>query len=340
MFGLLGLTGCSTIKYYAQAAQGQCELISKRRSIQSILADPAQPEPLKARLRLVHELRQFAAEQLDMPPGHSYTHYVALDRPTAVWVVNAAPEFSLELKSWWYPLVGRFKGRGFFDQQDALLLRDQLRSDGYDAEVTGAPAYSTLGWFADPVLSTFIHFSDEELAELIFHELAHQRLFIPGDTAFNESFATATARAATLRWLKARGDATAHGRYVAWLKQQQQVARAFGDARKELSAIYANRSLNDSGMQAKKDTVLGALRENIKSSISRPGKEPVIPPLNNAILGVFATYNEHVPAFDELLRDCENEFGAFFLAVKRLGDLPKVERQKALSLLSAKASSP
>ena len=331
------LTGCSTISYYAQAARGQAEFICKRQPIEVVLSDSEQPETLKVRLRLVKELRKFAATELDLKPGDSYVHYVKLDRPMALWVVNAAPEFSLKLKSWWYPFVGRFEGRGFFDKHQAQHLAKELRGQGYDVVTSGAPAYSTLGWFADPVLSTFINFSDADLAELIFHELAHQRLYVPDDTAFNESFATATAQAATSKWLTARGDDGARKSYADSVRRLYRITQMLRITRDNLRTLYSNPPNEINALRRSKADIYKKFRAELKILQNEPGfsgvKGWLRRPMNNASLGSVAIYHRHVPAFRNLFESCKHNFPDYFIAVEQLGKLPHAERHRALDLL-------
>ena len=337
MIGFPFLTGCGTISYYAQAARGQGELVCKRQRIEAVLADPEQPEALKSRLRLVNALRQFAGEELDLPTGSSYTHYVALDRPMALWVVNAAPEFSLELKSWWYPFVGRFEGRGFFNKQQAEDFADKIRKQGYDVAMSGATAYSTLGWFADPVLSTFIKFNDAGLAELIFHELTHQRLYIFGDTTFNESFATATAQAATLKWLAARGNEDASKEYAASVKRLDRITQKLRNTRDKLDILFSQLHESVASQRKCKADIYQTLRTELKLLQNEPGFSDVKnrrqAPMNNATLGSIAVYHKHVPAFRKLFENCNQKFPEYFKAVGRLGKLPRAERHRALKAL-------
>ena len=335
------LIGCSTAAYYSQAARGQCELIWKRQPIDSLLADPAQPDKLKHRLRLVNELREFATANLDLPAGDSYTHYVGLDRPMALWVINVAPEFSLKLKSWWYPFVGRFEGRGFFKKSAAEKLAKKLSGAGYDVVVSGAPAYSTLGWFADPVLSTFVNFNDAELAELIFHELTHQRLYVSGDTTFNESFATATARVATLRWLNIRGDDEARDEYAASLDRHDRITRKLRSTRTKLKILYSELHKNAAAMRKDKARAINDLRADLEILQNDPGFSGLQgwlrKPMNNATLGSVAVYHKHVPAFLKLFENCNQKFPDYFKAVEQLGKLPLSERQRALEALCLSA---
>ncbi len=312
-------------------------MVFKRQRIEAVIADPDQSESLKSRLRLVTALRQFADEELNLSAGSSYTHYVALDRSMALWVVNAAPEFSLELKSWWYPFVGRFEGRGFFNKQQAEGLAGKLRKQGYDVAVSGAPAYSTLGWFADPVLSTFVNFNDADLAELIFHELTHQRLYISGDTTFNESFATATAQAATLKWLAARGNEEAVNLYTASIRRLDRTTHKLRNTRSELDVLFSKPNRNIATRRKFKAEIYQSLRAELqllKSEIDFSGvKTRRTAPMNNATLGSIAVYHKFVPAFRQLFQNCDQKFPDYFEAVERLGKLPRVERQRALDAL-------
>jgi len=331
------LTGCGTISYYAQAVRGQAEFICQRQPIEVVLADSEQPETLKARLRLVQELREFAATELGLNPGDSYIQFVELDRPMALWVVNAAPEFSLKLKSWWYPFVGRFEGRGFFDKNQAEHLAKELRGQGYDVVTSGAPAYSTLGWFADPVLSTFINFNDADLAELIFHELSHQRLYVPDDTTFNESFATATAQVATSKWLTVRGDDGVRKSYTDSILRLYRITQMLRITRVNLRALYLNPPNDINVLRRNKADIYKKLRAELKTLQNEPGfsgvKGWLRGPMNNASLGSVAIYHRHVLAFRNLFENCKHNFPDYFKAVEQLGELPHAERHRALDLL-------
>src|SRR6267142_5919651 len=176
---LPALTGCQTVGYYAQAISGQCQVWNRARSIEALLEDPVVTEPLKQRLRLVLEVRAFAEKELHLPANGHYLRYADRGRRFAVWNVHAAPEFSLTPKSWWYPVVGRLNYRGYFSEDRARRYAARLAKQGFDVYIGEVAAYSTLGWFRDPVLNTFIHQNETDLVELLFHELAHQRLFVP-----------------------------------------------------------------------------------------------------------------------------------------------------------------
>ncbi len=205
LLAVLATTGCQSLGYYGQAIKGQYEIVARQESIEKLLADPHTPAPLKAKLQLVESLRAFAAKDLKLPVDGHYQKYADVRRRFVVWNVEAAPEFSLEPKSWWYPIVGSLEYRGYFSERGATNYAARLRKKGYDVYVGGVQAYSTLGWFKDPVLNTFIFEPEPDLAEILFHELAHQQVFASGDTDFNEAFATTVGQEGARRWLRAQG---------------------------------------------------------------------------------------------------------------------------------------
>ncbi|MDB6074376.1 MAG: aminopeptidase, partial [Verrucomicrobiaceae bacterium] len=194
------LASCGTVRFYAQAARGQAQIMWRARPIPKVIANPATSAKLRQRLELVQDLRAFAGHDLHLPSNASFTKYSDLGRKYAVYVVYAAPEFSIGSKGWWYPIVGSLSYRGFFDAASAKREADKLKTEGYDVLMSGVEAYSTLGWFSDPVLNTFIGRDEGPFAELIFHELTHARLFLPGDTDFNEALATAVGQEGARRW--------------------------------------------------------------------------------------------------------------------------------------------
>ncbi|MET0334397.1 MAG: aminopeptidase, partial [Rhizobacter sp.] len=206
--GVVCLTsGCSTLGYYAQAAGGHFSVLNKAKPVPEWLADDSTAPPLKERLALSQRMRDFAVTELKLPDNASYRRYADLGRPAAVWNVVAAPELSLTLKTWCFPVVGCVGYRGYYDKAAADEAAAELRAQGFEAVVQAIPAYSTLGklpgdYFSDPLLNTFLRWSEGDLAHLIFHELAHQVAYANGDTMFNESFATAVERIGGSRWLQ------------------------------------------------------------------------------------------------------------------------------------------
>ncbi len=203
---LLSITGCASVGYYLQAMQGQVSVMQSARPISQWLADPGVDDDLKSRLKRARDIRAYAAAELGLPDNGSYKSYADLKRPYVMWNVVATPELSLKPQQWCFPVAGCVDYRGYYSKAAAQQFAEGLRRQGYDVRVSGVPAYSTLGWFNDPVLSTFIDYPEAEVARMVFHELAHQVAYAPGDSQFNESFATAVEEVGVARWLAAHGD--------------------------------------------------------------------------------------------------------------------------------------
>ncbi|HET7624778.1 MAG TPA: aminopeptidase, partial [Verrucomicrobiae bacterium] len=260
---LLAVAGCQSIGYYKQAIAGQIQMLSNRQPLTKLLANPDTKPELKKKFRLILELRDFAEKKLHLDAGKRYLSYVDLHRSNAVWNVYAAPEFSLKQKSWWYPVVGSVTYRGYFSETAARDYADKLREKGYDVYVGGVDAYSTLGWFNDPVLNTFIGDSERGLASLIFHELTHQRLFISGDTEFNEALATAVAEEGLRRWLAQKNDPAALEKFNANVKRKKQFVDLIRDTRRRLEALYetACEDSNPAELRGQKEKILNDLRK-------------------------------------------------------------------------------
>ncbi len=202
---VLSLGGCGNLGYYWNSVGGQLEIWQREAPIERLLADPALDPKTKAQLDRALRIRDYASRELGLPDNRSYRSYADLARPFVVWNVFAAPEFSIEPKKWCFPFAGCVGYRGYFSEAEARAYAATLAAEGYDIHVGGVPAYSTIGWFADPVLNTFIHYPEPELARLLFHELAHQVLYVKDDTVFNESFATVVEQIGLARWLDAYG---------------------------------------------------------------------------------------------------------------------------------------
>jgi len=235
----VGLSSCSTLRFYTQAAGGQMEMLRKARPVAEVMADSKSKPLLKQKLSTVDDILDFAEKELHLPAKGQYRRYANLGRRHAVWVVFVAPEFSVEPKTWSYPLLGKLAYRGFFEEKLATTEADKLRAEGYDVYVAGVDAYSTLGFFRDPLLNTFIGRSDADLAELIFHELTHQRLYLSGDTDFNEAFATAVGQEGARRWLRARGRLKELAQYEKEMRVEREFIKMVLETREELKGIYA-----------------------------------------------------------------------------------------------------
>lgn len=330
--------GCSTLGYYGQSVAGHMELLAERRPIQDWLDDPATSDELRARLMFVRAVREFASRELALPDNGSYRSYADLQRPYVVWGLTAAPELSLEPVRWCYPFVGRLSYRGYFAEADALAHAERLAAQDYDVHVQGVPAYSTLGWFDDPVLNTMLHWSDANLAGLIFHELAHQVVYIADDTAFNESFAVAVERAGVQRWMAQRRSAADYAEYLAQYERREAFIGLILATRARLERLYASPRPADEKRAAKRrefaqlQAAYTALRQ------SWGGHDDygawLAGGMNNAALNSVATYEAYVPAFSRLLVRQQGDFAAFFKAVAELGRLPPEQRRARLEALA------
>ena len=330
------LTGCQTADYYTQAVHGQCQVWNRQRPIAALITDSATPEPLKERLRLILEIRAFAEKELKLPANGHYLRYADLGRRFVVWNVYAAPEFSLTPRSWWYPAVGRLDYRGYFSEAKANRYAAKLATQGFDVHVGGVTAYSTLGWFRDPVLNTFVHDEDADLAELLFHELAHQRLFIAGDTDFNEALATAVAEEGLRRWMASRHDPIAYEKYLAQVRRTDQSVELVTAARDKLSEIYDAPEDEAGSSISKKRVEKHRILEDLRASLAKlktewGGRTEYAEwfkrTLNNAQLNTVNTYHQLVPAFRRLLSENGHDLEQFFSAVEKFRKLGKPERR-------------
>jgi predicted aminopeptidase len=339
--------GCQTARFYQQAVSGQWEIMAKRKSIERVLAEPKTPEALRRQLELVRELCAFAETELQLPARGQFTRYADLERPFVVWNIYAAPAFSLEAKSWWYPLVGRLKYQGYFQHEEALAYARRLREEGFDVFVGGVTAYSTLGWFNDPVLNTFVHLPEDELADLIFHELAHQRLFIPGDTDFNEAFATAVARAGVRRWFEHRGDPRALAAYEANRQAEDAAIVLILATRDRLEQLYTSAvGLGAERLAERKAEVIADLRSRYRELREQhPGQHRhdawINAPLNNAQLNTVDTYYQMVPGFEAKLQLLAGDLPSFYETIADLRRLsPDARRQRLAEGVLARSTKP
>jgi predicted aminopeptidase len=330
--------GCSTLGYYAQSVGGHLDLMSRARPVEDVKADPATPPALRDRLALSQQMRDFAVAELKLPDNGSYRRYSDLGRNAAVWNVTAAPELSLKLQTWCFPVVGCVGYRGYYDRADADAEAAQLKARGLEVSVYGVPAYSTLGkleWLGgDPLLNTFIGWSDGELAKLVFHELAHQVVFAEGDTMFNESFATAVERLGVERWLAQRADDAAR-RQVAQSQSRREDFRALtARYRDKLNAIYTGAGSDADKRAAKAETMRELRAEHARLKTERwngfAGYDGWFERANNASFGLLAAYNELVPHFERLFEREGRDFARFYAAVANLAALPKDERHATL----------
>ncbi len=327
------LSGCSGLGYYAHLARGGLDLLVKRRPIARMLRDPATPADLRARLELVLRIREFAVGELGLPDNRSYLAYAALGRERAAWNVVAAGELSIEPVVWCFPIAGCVTYRGYFSRRRADRFAARLAGRGFDVDVGGVTAFSTLGRLRDPVLDTFVFLPEEDLVGLLVHELAHQRVYVRDDTAFNESFATAVEREGVRRWLAAAGDGERVAAYGQRLRREDAFADLVLAARRRLAAAYAE-PRPDEWKRRRKVEVLAALRAAYEAAddLRAPERDAWLGPgLDNARLASFGAYHERVPDFAALLERRGGDLASFYAEVERLAKLPAGARRDQLS---------
>lgn len=345
----LSLAGCGSAGYLLQSVQGHLAVMRAARPVPELIADETTPAALRDRLVLTQRMREFAVRELALPDNASYRRYAALDRPAVVWNVVAAPELSLKLKTWCFPVVGCVGYRGYFDRAAAEAYAAELRAADPSLEVSvyGVPAYSSLGklpgdFFADPLLSTFIGWPEGELARLIFHELSHQVAYASGDTEFNESYATAVERLGGTRWLDEHASEAAREEYARYDARRRDFRALTRRARERLQAVYASAD-GDDAKRAAKLRIYAQLREEHAALKAGPWGgdtrfDAWIAGANNARLGVQAAYDDLVPAFMALFEREGRDFARFHAEVKRLAGLPAEERRATLAALMTSAT--
>jgi len=314
----LVLYGCQT--YYGQAISGQFEIVRLQEPFDKALEKPTATPELKAKLALVEEVLVFADREMKLPNGGNYTQYADLGRDYVLWSVFAAPEFEVEAKVWKYPVVGSLGYRGYFKEADAQAFGEKLRKQGYDVAVVGVPAYSTLGWFHDPVLNTFVKWKENDLAALIFHELTHKKYYRAGDTEFSEALAVSVEQEGVRRWLTSKGDTAGLAKWDERNGKLQRFVQRLLNTRAALDEVYKS-ALTEEAKRAKKAEILGALQTEVRALLKAAGKKPedsfwMRDELNNAHLNVIAAYYLRVPEFEQVLRDCGGDMDKFFAAVK------------------------
>ena len=322
---LLGTGGCSTVGFYAQAASGQASLMFSRRDVGEVIADPRSDPEVVLRLRLVADMLRYAEDELHLPVGGRYRSYVEIDG-ALMWSVVAAPEFSVEAIPRCYPVIGCAVYRGYFARPRAAREAERL-GVYHDVLVAEVAAYSTLGWFDDPIVSSFLGYHEAALADLIFHELAHSVVYVPGDSAFNESFAGFVGNEGALRWLAHNdGDAPV---YREGVESAKAYSRFLGEWRGRLADLYAQPIANAAKRQLKAE-LFAAMRSDYGLQRDRLGggryDADMEEPFNNARMALISTYEDQKPRFARLFRDLGEDWPAFYAAVKRLGALPEDQR--------------
>jgi predicted aminopeptidase len=327
------LTGCGTM-YLAQAARGQWQVMHAREPIDAVIADPKTPADVRARLTEVRAARQFATRELGLPDNSSYRTYADVKRPYVVWNVVAAPEFSVQPKRWCFLIAGCVAYRGYFAEAAATKFATRLRARGLDVFVGGVPAYSTLGKFSDPVLNTMLVYGNNELAAIIFHELSHQVVYVPGDSEFNEAFAVTVEQTGLERWLKLQGHEGELARFKTRRQRQHQYLGLFTQARARLATLYAEK-ISAADMRERKQAILATLAHDIRELDRQFGARSgynawIAAGLNNAHLASVATYYDCVPGFERLLALHNGNLPQFYQAVRDLAREPRTTRHTLL----------
>jgi len=304
--------------YYTQAVRGQLDVMRKREPIANVIADADTSTELANRLRLVEEARSFSVLELGLPDNDSYRSYADVERDYVVWNVFAAPEFSLQAKQWCFPVAGCVSYRGYFSEQAAHNEAVRLMGKGFDVSVGGIAAYSTLGKFNDPILSTMMHWEDVDLVATMFHELAHQLLYVKGDSGFNESFATAVEEFGIERWLASRGLDAEMAEYLDSRGLRQRLMQLIEVARSDLAEIYAG-PLDTNTMRSRKSVRLDLLDTEVTREFEASGRR--VPAwfgegLNNARLASMVLYQGQMSEFRGLLAECDDDIRCFYDAAR------------------------
>lgn len=352
---LLCLSSCADLGYYWQSVEGHVSLMKAARPVDDWLADAQTPEKLKAKLALTQKIRTFAAQELKLPDNASYKSYADLKRKAVVWNVVAAPALSLKLKTWCFPVAGCVGYRGYFSEVEARKEAEELKKQDFDVSVYGVPAYSTLGWSnwagGDPLLSTFIGYPEGELARIVFHELAHQVVYVADDTAFNESFATAVERLGGARWLATHGSEAAKAEYALHDTRRKQFRALTQATRARLMNVYAESDKNNAVADiniaysainsiAKKNIIIQEFADEyvqLKTSWGGyVGYDNWVKQANNAAFGALAAYDDVVPQFEALFEKQGGDWDKFYTAVQTLAAMPKEARQLALKSIKLK----
>lgn len=333
------LNGCSTIDYYSQAVGGHLSLMMSGDPVEEVVSDNTTTVELREKLGLAQQVREFATQRLALPVGDAFSDYVRLDRPWVVVNLVAVPEFSLEPHRWCYPILGCQAYRGYFSLADARTEQARFRDRGFDTFIGGVTAYSTLGWFDDPLHTGFTRLPEDRMVALMFHELAHRVVYIADDTAFNESFATAIELEGLRLWLSEQGKPGQFEEALERLVRRNQTLALVEDFSARLEALYTRQSdMPDAQLRARKAALLDDLAlayHDLTADWPEPGPfGPTPVTLNNANLALFRQYNQHVPAFRQMLREAGYDFPAFYRVVDELSETPEPQRSETLADLS------
>jgi predicted aminopeptidase len=336
------LSGCANLGYYWQSVTGHLKLINAAKPVDDWLQEAETPQRIRDKLALAKRIRAYASSELKLPDNRSYHRYADLRRSAAVWNVTAAPAYSLELKTWCFPVTGCVGYRGYYDEKAARADAAELTQQGYEAGAYPVTAYSTLGYLnwlgGDPLLNTFIVYPEGELARIIFHELAHQVIYVKNDTMFNESFATAVERLGGGRWMETQADDAARREFAAFDSRRREFRALSRTTRERLKAVYDATGVAPDMREQRKREVMDRFREEYAQMKARSNADPVVwrgydrwvASANNAFFGAQAAYDELVPGFEALFRRQGGDWKRFYDAVRQLGALPREERHRQL----------
>ena len=335
---LFFVSGCSSLDYYAQAVSGHLEVMWRATPIEERLHESDTPAALREKLKRVLAIRDFASRELALPDNDSYRRYADLGRPFVVWNVVAAPEFSVTPIQSCFPIAGCVSYRGFYSEEAAKEHAEALAKEGDDVTISGVAAYSTLGWFSDPVLSTFIQYPEPEIARIVFHELAHQEVYVKGDTVFNESFAVSVEEEGLRRWLESQGTPEQRSAYADSRRRQGEFAALVLKYRTRLADFYAKPLSTEDKREGKRRLFAEMSDEYASLKASWGGfagfDRLLARGLNNAFLASIASYTELLPAFRALLAQNKDDLPAYYRAVRDLAKLNKGERDARLAALA------
>jgi len=341
IFLLAGCSACSSVGYYWQAINGHFDIVEQEQPIKDILQNKNLKEQLRRKLELVQAARKFASSELGLPANDSYTSYADLKREYVTWNVVATPEFSVKPLQWCYLFAGCFNYRGYFHKQEARRFAHELKNRGDDVAIGGAWAYSTLGWFDDPVLNTMLQHDDSELIGTLFHELGHQTVYVDNDSSFNESFANTVERVGLQRWYRHIGRPEEYAAYIKRQQARDEIVAMLEKTRDKLHKLYTG-PLNMEQKRLQKQALFAQLKSEYRRWRSTHGYAGydhwMQQQLNNANLAMIATYSDDIPAFLNMLADVHGDLPAFYREVRRVGSLNPVQRSAALTRYKAGTS--
>lgn len=324
------LQGCSSVGYYWEKIQGHSEILSKQQPVQEVIDNPKTSPLLRERLINTQAARNFASEKLLLPDNDSYRNYADIGREYVVWTVVATPPYSIKAKEWCFIVVGCLSYRGYFSKESAEEFAEDLKKQNMDVYVSGIKAYSTLGWFDDPLLSTMLYKSEAYRVGIIFHELAHQKIYIEDDTASNEAFASAVELEGIKAWFSQAGKKQEYQNYLVSRQRDEDFKKILRQTREQLNILYLS-SLQKETMQKRKQEIFIQMQESYKNFKKRWNEYSgydkwMSNKLNNAHLALVATYNDRIPAFQKIFKDSGNNYALFYKKVEVLMALEKTKR--------------